>query len=231
MSIIVADEAPSIDIERSFAWSALESLPGPIAVWPVWRDHLLRHYSAFKAAFLKPVPESAVKFFPCINGCRCFHEVVRQSNGRMLGVCHCGACTPFTILPSDVIPFALDWPKLARGLSAALRLELKLARPRHCNTIQIGVFRTLPVLLTVQSSAGEFLQVLTAMLTQFDQSFILLSPTTRFLSAAGRDRLESRGAACFGLDALLDFGTDGSFTRLKNPAEVFSRLPVLNHPT
>lgn len=231
MSIIVADEDPSIHIEQSFAWSALESLPGPIAVWPVWRDNLQRHYPAFKASFLKPVPGSTVKFFPCIHGCPCFHEVVRQSDGRMLGVCHCGACAPFIVRPNDVIPLAPDWPKLGRSLCAALRLELKLARPRHCNTFQIGAFRTQPVLLTVQSSAAEFVQVLTALQAQLDQAFILLSPTTRLLSAAGRDRLESVGAACFGLENLLDFGTDGSLTLLRNPVELFGRLPVLNHPS
>lgn len=230
MTISAVQEQSSILVEQPSAWSVLESLPGPVAVWSVWRHKLNRHYQAFKTAFLKPVPESALKFIPCINGCGCFHEVVRQSDGRMLGVCHCGACSPFTVLSNDIIPLALDWPKLARGLCAALRLEHKLARPRHCNTVQIGLFRMLPVLLTIQSSAGEFHQVLTALLAPLDQPFILLSPTTQFLTAAGRDRLQSVGAACFGLDALLDFGEDGSLTPLKNPAELFSRLRAQNHP-
>lgn len=211
-------------------WSFLESLPGPIAVWPIWRDNLHRHYPAFKSAFLKPAPEATVKFVPCITGCRCFHEVVRQPDGSMLALCRCGACSFFTVLPDDIIPLTLDWPKLARALAAALGLQPKLARPGPYNTFQLGLYQTLPVLLTVQSSTSEFLHALTALLGRLDQPFILLSPTTQFFTAGGRELLQSVGAACFGLDALLDFAEDGSFTRLINPADLFAQLPPAFEP-
>ncbi|HWW02171.1 MAG TPA: hypothetical protein VNZ64_20895 [Candidatus Acidoferrum sp.] len=226
MTINSVHQQPLILKEQPAPWSFLESLPGPIAVWPIWRDNLERHYPAFKTAFLKPVPESPVKFVPCIDGCRCFHEVVRQADGSMLGVCRCGACSPFGLLPDDIIPLVLNRPKLARALCAALRLQYKLTRPGRYNTFQIGPFQTLSVLLTVQSSAGEFLHVLTALLARLNEPFILLSPTTQFQTAAGRDLLQSVGAACFGLDALLDFGEEGSLTPLKSAAELFDQLPA-----
>ena len=208
-----------------FPWSFLESLPGLRAVWPIWRDNLYRHYEPFKTAFLKPVPEDPVKFVPSIARCGVLHEVVTQPDGSMLAVCTRGRCDAYTVLPDDIIPLELDWPKFSRALAATLRLEPKFARAAPYHTFQIGIFNHLPVLLTVQSCTGHLLHALTALIGQLNQPFIVLSPTTAFLTAPARTLLQSVGAACFGLDSLVDFREDGSLVTLTDPAALFRQLP------
>jgi hypothetical protein len=69
------------------------------------------------------------------------------------------------------------------------------------------------------------------LLARLNEPFILLSPTTQFLTAAGRDLLKSVGAACLGLDALLNFGEDGSLTPVKSSVKHLAQLsPGLELP-
>ena len=217
-------------------WPVLESLPGPLAAWITWRDRLAPCYDAFKAAFLKPVPDSPLESVPCylgVQGCGCEHHVVPAPNGTLHGLCHCGHCESFTVLPEDLIPLDLDWPRLARALCAALGLPYKFARPGPYNTFQIGRFETLPVLLTVQSSAGEFLHVLTALVAKLNQPFILLSPTAKHHTPAARQLLQSIGAACFPLENHVAFDPKSGQLSTSNfdPSTAFGEIaPALEIP-
>src|SRR5258706_7592471 len=98
-----ADGGPELQPVEGNPWQYLESIPGPSAVWPVWRDRLRAKYAYFKAAFLRAAPEHSVKFFQCVN-CGCAHEVVRWPDGRVMAECRChpGRCDSFGITPEDL---------------------------------------------------------------------------------------------------------------------------------
>ena len=114
-------------------WLSLESVPGGVAFPTSWKLRLGPDFDAFKSLFLKPQSADLADFVPCPWNCGCFHKVVPQDNGTLLGLCQCAAraCDDYTVLPEERIPLELDWTKLARLLCRAFGLQPSASTPRQ----------------------------------------------------------------------------------------------------
>jgi len=216
-------------------WSCLETVPGPSAVWTVWKESLGANYESFKSAFLQGTSDRPVKFFPCLWRCGCSHEVIRRDDGRLFAECRCKPrrCDGFGLSREDIIPWEVNWSKLGRGLCTALGLTPKTARLGLYNTQQIGCWSAdaVPVILTIQAHDREFLHTVSALVGRIGKPFILVAPTGQHLGSSARELLETAGAVFLPLDAYTIFKEDGALEPTKGVRELLDQVaPNLREP-
>src|SRR6266568_8258818 len=140
-------------------WLALESVPGGSALPTTWKRHLGPEFQTFASLFLKARRDDPAAAVPCPFNCSCFHKVVPQENGTLHGVCQCSPqrCETYTVLPDEIIPLELDWPKITQVLCRAFRLQPRTVKFGLYNTLQIGAWSAdaVPVILTLSMSRPE----------------------------------------------------------------------------
>lgn len=208
-------------------WVALELIEGAAAVPWIWRRHLDQQFDAFAKAFLQRAAR-AVRIYPCPRGCGCAHEVLRSEAGQLTGVCRCESwnCDDLPLMPEDVMPLELNWPKLSRALAGVLNLETKAARFNLCATRQIGSWsaEAVPVILTIQNTPAAFRRIVLELAARMRQPFILWSPTAAQLDATSQELLGQVGAGFFSLEAHVSLNLSGSLHLTRAPGELFARF-------
>lgn len=218
-------------------WNALESIRGQCAVAGVWQRHLGGQFELFCRSYLTRRPELAVSY-PCPHGCGCAHAVMGpldcpppgSAPGGALpdplpAVCQCEDpdCPDLLLRADDLACWELDWTRLARALRRALLLEPKPSDFGDRHTRQIGSWscESVPVLLTIQTRAGDFRGAVALLTARLRRRFILLAPTTRFADAAALELLGNCGAALFGLDSQVELAASGQLHPRCAPGDLF----------
>src|SRR6266702_4709644 len=178
---------------------ALETVPGGAALPTIWKRQLEEHFEPFARLFLKSRPEETAQAVPCPWNCGCAHKIVLQGNGTLHGICQCNpqACGTYTVMPEEMIPLELDWPKLAHVLCHAFGVQEKVVKLGLYNTVQLGAWSAdaVPVILTLASSRPEFLNTIAVLIARLGQPFILFAPTNRHLGPGAKELLANTGAA------------------------------------
>jgi hypothetical protein len=208
-------------------WSSLESLLFPATIPAVWQSLLDDSFPAFRNAFLLRTDTNA-GFFPCPRHCGCAHEVVRLTPSEFLGICRCElwGCSDLKLSSEDITVWELSWNRLAQALCRALMLQPRPADLRLSTTRQIGAWSTngVPVILTIQSTASRFREILTTLTARLHAPFILLAPTASHFDADCAGLLGNVGAGFFPLENTIHLTPSGSLQPATAPGELFARF-------
>jgi hypothetical protein len=209
-------------------WSSLESIPSQRAVSAVWREYLGDAFDELKLAFLQTMPDRRAESVPCPHRCGCWHRVLASDESPLLAVCQCPTwdCDDFPLSPEDIVLWQLSWPKLRRALVAALNLDSKIADFGLRHTGQIGSWSAdaVPVILTIPQNALVLRQVIAELVARLHRPFILLLPTTQFVTAASQELLARSGAEYFALADNLRIGFNGRLEPVRPPGELFAQF-------
>ncbi len=208
-------------------WHVLENfyrLSQPAAAWA---REAGEHYAAFREAFLQRSSERA-GLYPCPRGCGCAHEVIEHGPGDIVAVCRCErwSCPDLRLTVDDVACWELSWTRLGRGLCRALSLESKPADLGLIKTRQIGAWSAsgVPVILTIQPEARLFRQAVLELVSRVRTRFILLSPTSRHLTASCLEMLGRVDAAFFDLQSCVQVMPGGRLEATRRPGDLFNKF-------
>ena len=200
-------------------WNAIETAPLAAAAL-AWHQLLGPEFEAAAALCLRATERRADRV-PCPRECGCGHRVVPGRRG-LVGVCDCDEpdCEDLVLRDADLVIWEVDIGKLGRKIAWALEcqpLELRLLVPR---TRQVGSLSEsgVGVLLAVARDRDEFQQVITALVAESGQPFVLVAPTSRFVDRRCRELLEKRQAEFLDLASCFTIEADGSL-KTKRPAK------------
>jgi hypothetical protein len=208
-------------------FSKLETIPGLVALESQWQEELGDLYPAFNSLCLQPASWQK-RSVPCPRGCGCDHEVVHRPDGSgTVGVCRCptAGCPDIPLSPSDLTPLEVSWTKLGYAVCGAFGLARRQAWISD-TTYQIGSWSTdaVPVILTIQWNSGGFRRVVAESAADLRRRFILLAPTSDFLDAHCKRRLENHGAAFFALNSHTLLTAHGTLQPIGVPGELFAQF-------
>lgn len=178
-------------------WLALEQLPGPAAVGPLWRA-LVRADFERVTGLLVPDRERAASF-PDLGGRGDPYDVVAHGPDDFVGVREGG--DPIPLRAADLVVYRLDTGALTRRVAGALGLDADGGPVEGLPGVhRVGRYRPAPpagypVYLTIQLEWRDHLRTVDALLTRTPGPFLLLAPTTRHHRSSAQERLEPRAAA------------------------------------
>ena len=179
--------------------------------------------------FLVPTDERA-ESVPCRDQfpCECHHRVVEHEPTRIMAACQCdeGGCRAFPIEPKDIAVWRADVRRLGREIASALQCQVKESEVDVRGAWQIGAFggESLPVILMIQASRSRFEQALMELVLKLGKPFVVLSPTSDFLTANGQSMLARVNAGFFGLGSVVEVMESGRLVAPKKAGEIFSRF-------
>jgi hypothetical protein len=209
-------------------WSSLEEVPTLSAVAAEWRGHMGNAFEAFCAGKLLEKAGRTASSFPCPHKFGCTHEVKPRGNG-FVGKCKDDdgtGCEDIPLTAEDVEVWELNRSRLGRAIAWALESEpreLRLLVPR---TIQVASFGdgAVSVLLTLPQSRDEFQEVITGLVAESGQPFVLVGPTNRFVDRRCRELLEKRNAEFLDLASCFEIQADGGLRARRPVRELLARF-------
>ncbi|MBI3871006.1 MAG: hypothetical protein HY299_20950 [Verrucomicrobia bacterium] len=206
-------------------WRALESLSGPVAVQAVWQELLGEDFDAVAQVYLDKTTEKA-NSYPCQSGCECAHRIVTHDDGQIVGVCQCEpeSCSDISLSPADVTLWEFNHRALAGAIIRAFECDWKdgdLGVPR---TRQIGAFgaASMPIILTIQYDSNSLRHVVAELAARLGKGFILLAPTSRFLTASSQALLKGAKAGFYDLESCLTVLPNGALQARTKAGVLFS---------
>lgn len=209
----------------SSLWQCLEDVHDLVAVSVTWRNGLAGSFDIVRATFLRSRMGRA-KYFPCPKECGCAHEVIEHSDGALVAVCRCEPwnCEDIPLAQADVMLLQLNWSKLGRAIVKALGCDSKEAAVGLPGTTQVGSFGSaaLPLVLTIQNDSDSFRRVVAELVARLRNGFILLAPTSRFLSGPCLELLAHAKAGFFDFESLVVLLPSGALHAPKSAGELFS---------
>lgn len=207
---------------------ALERIRGQSAVLRIWHEAAGADFANLHSAFLR-AGTTPVRFVPCVNGCGCAHEVFAEPDGSFAGVCRCetSSCDDLKLQRADVLPWELNWVRLARAIAQALDLKpasgWEWASPGFLHAGAFGAAQ-LPAFLAVQSCGADYRRGIAELCGSLRGPFLLFAPTLEFVDAAARQLLRNIGAAVFAMDNALLLRPGGVLLPRQAPAMLFREL-------
>jgi len=210
-------------------WLSLESIPGLVALEPVWRRMVGDQFDAFSSLCLQPASWT-VRRLPCPLQCGCEHLVIPRHDGTgALAVCRCSppVCPDIPLTRAQITPLEVSRLRLGQALCSAFGL-----RPRHTelgnipSTFQFGVWSadTIPAILTIQVQNSVFRRAVAELAAQLRRPFLLFAPTSDFLDAPSQAILQNHGAGFFALDSRVILTAHGTLQPVGPPGELFARF-------
>lgn len=150
-------------------------------------------------------------------------------------MCRCDPwnCDDIRLTEADLTVYELNWSKLGRALANAFGFTVKNNGLTLSGTVQIGAYgsTSLPIILTIQHERSEFFGQIAELAARLRDSFILLSPTNRFVDAKCKELLANCRAGFFDLENHIYLTKQGSIQARKPGAELFARfLPEESEP-
>jgi hypothetical protein len=174
-------------------------------------------------AFLRST-ERIVERVPCEKGCGCDHRVV-PCLGGFLGVCDCGrGCEEMRLPPVDVKVWKLSLDSLGHQIAKAMGCRPNLVELGLPRTKQVASFgdKSLPLILTIQSSQRDFVSIVEQLITQVPGRFILLAPTNRFAGDDSRTLLRQVKAGFLDFESILRLWPNGTIAANKSAEKLLS---------
>jgi len=154
--------------------------------------------------------------------------VIHHSDGSIVGVCRCESwdCEDLRLAPGDLTCYDLSWSHLSRAACKALGASTKSVEFGLPYTRQLGAWSVdaVPLILTLQSQACVFRQVVAELVARLRGRFILLAPSPKHFDIASQELLTRVDAAFFALDAYVVLMPAGNLQSNKPPGELFAQF-------
>lgn len=185
-------------------WQAIESIPGAAAVRAEWQRQLGSDFNLV-ATLLRPTDELAASFPVPHDLTALPYTVVQHGPDDFVGVAADGGAT-ITLSKSDLLIYRLDHRRLHVSIATTLGFELSEARVDGAPfTSRIATYRPFagfffPVYLALPLESADLLQAAQVILSQSDQPFVLIAPSSRHLRPPCEALLRARKACFVALD-------------------------------
>lgn len=210
-------------------WRCLEDMDAE-AVEAHWRRRTGTSYEPFRNVFLTR-SERRARRFPSPHVCECGLRVVRQRDGKIVGVSDCGTlgCENIALTEEDIRLWEVSWAKLAQAVARAFGCEAKRCDLNIQGTQQVAMFGgVLPLVLTLQRSEVGFASAVAQLVAVLKERFILLAPTDRHFDANIQGLLNGAKAGFFSLESHVALLANGKLQAAKPAGELFAaHLPEM----
>ncbi|MDW8356219.1 MAG: hypothetical protein RMK57_17000 [Bryobacterales bacterium] len=215
-------------------WRALESIPGLLDVPAFWE-----HYCGEDFALIQPYLLPTDVFghqYPCPRYPRdseCPRRIVDYGDGEFAAICRHSHqfCERIPLTPKDALIHTIDVARFAGALAPALKIRPQKIR-EFCGLREIGVSiapstRNCPAFLAIVNSVGQLQRFLHELLLSHPTPFILLAPTSKFLTADHLRLLDRHKSQVVSLEETVGVDDDGHFVPLQTAgAEEAPPTPV-----
>lgn len=219
-------------------WRALESIPGLLDV-PAWWEHFCGDEFPLIQPFLLPTNEFGYRY-PCPRYPRdveCPRRIIDYGDGEFAAICQHSHqfCERIPLTPKEALIRTLDVAKLAATLAPVLWIRPQ--KPRElCRLREIGVSiapatRNCPAFLAIVTSTDQLARSLHELLLSHPTPFLLLTPTSRFLTADHLRLLDRHKSHFVSLEETVGVDGDGRFVPLQVAGEdEAAPTPVADRP-
>jgi hypothetical protein len=130
-----------------------------------------------------------------------------------VGVCRCEPplCPDIPLTNAEITPLRLNWNRLTQALCEALTIQGAFEEMSAPSTVRVGLWSSeaVPVVLTIQTHYEDLERVIGELGVGLRKPFILLSPTSNLLKAAGRELLVRARAGFAPLDLMVTLARGG----------------------
>lgn len=207
-------------------WRALESIPGLQDV-PAWWEHFCGDESPLIQPYLLPTNVFGHRY-PCPRYPRdaeCPRRIIDYGDGEFAAICQHRHqfCERIPLTPKDALIHALDLAKLAATLAPILKIRPQKLQ-EFCGLKQIGVSiapatRNCPAFLAVVNSVDQLQRFLHELLLLHPTPFLLLAPTSTFLTADHLRLLDRHKSHLVSLEEAVGVDDGGRFVPLQTASE------------
>lgn len=207
-------------------WRALESIPGLLDV-PAWWEHFCGDDFPVIQPYLRPTDVFGHRY-PCPRYPRdseCPRKIVDYGDGEFAAICRhphqfCGR-VPLT--PKDALTQTLNLDKFTAALAPVLKIRAQKVR-QFCGLSEIGASiapatRNCPAFLAIVTSVDQLQRRLHELLLSHPTPFLLLVPTSTFLTADHHRLLERHKSLFVSLEETVGVDDGGRFAPLQAVGE------------
>ena len=200
-------------------WSALETVPGPAGLLPVWRQLLGGEFPAVEP-YLQPRGMLALSI-PCLDPRRPHlrYRVVEPEPNRFVGVCH-ETESRIPLTREELVVYEIDWPRFRHDLARTLELEPFGSPPDGLppDVQAIGSLRPVaglafPAYLVLALESRQLRSAICALASVTDASFLVLAPTRQHLRPDTQRVLEAHRSGFVALDEAVTAPSAGRWAR------------------
>jgi len=203
-------------------WRALEAIPGLQDV-PAWWEYFCGDEFRLIQPYLLPTNVRGHRY-PCPRYPRdaeCPRRIIDYGDGEFAAICQHRhqLCERIPLTPKDALIHTLDVARLAAALAPALRIRPQ--KPREfCGLWEIGVSiapatRHSPAFLAVVNSVDQLQRSLHELLLSHPTPFLLLAPTSTFLTADHLRLLDRHRSQFISLEQAVGVDEVGRFVPLQ----------------
>ncbi len=207
-------------------WRALESIPGLLEV-PAWWEHFCGDDFPVIQPHLLPTDVFGHRY-PCPRYPRdgeCPRRIVDYGDCEFAAICRHSHqfCERIPLTPKDALIHAIDMAKFAGALAPALKIRPQKLRD-FGGVREIGVSiapatRNCPVFLAIVTSMDQLQRSLHELLLSHPTPFLLLAPTSRFLTADHLRLLDRHKSHFVSLEETVGVDDGGRFVPLQPASE------------
>jgi hypothetical protein len=207
-------------------WRALEGIPGLLDV-PAWWEHSCGDDFPVIRPYLIPTDVFGHRY-PCPRYPRdheCPRRIIDYGDGEFAAICRHSHqfCERIPLAPKDALIHTIDMAKLAGALAPALKIRPQ--KLRHFGGLrEIGVsiapaLRNCPAFLAIVTSTDQLQRSLHELLLSHPTPFLLLAPTSRFLTADHIRLLDRHKSRFISLEETVGVDGGGRFVPLQPASE------------
>ncbi|MCH9647744.1 MAG: hypothetical protein K0U98_05855 [Deltaproteobacteria bacterium] len=203
-------------------WRALESLPGWCQTLPEWRSQLGEEWEVVGDLLRPTSAHGATQPCPGPEGDGCPRRIVEHPGGEFVAVC--GAepkrCDRVELNRQDVILYEVDLSRLAEPIGSTLGFRASVRQERS-GCWYLGAYGAagegaLPVYLASPVEPEDLESIISSLLLDSSNRFVLLTPTTRASNSIDLQRLARGESRLLALEDLLFVNLAGRLER--NPS-------------
>jgi len=207
-------------------WRALESIPGLLDV-PAWWEHPCGDDFPVIQPYLVPTDVFGHRY-PCPRYPRdheCPRRIVDYGDGEFAAICRHSHqfCERIPLTPKDALIHTIDMAKFAGALAPVLKIRPQKLQ-EFCGLREIGVSiapatRNCPAFLAIVTSTDQLQRSLHELLLSHPTPFLLLAPTSRFLTADHIRLLDRHKSRFVSLEETVGVDDGGRFVPLQTASE------------
>lgn len=207
-------------------WRALESIPGLLDV-PAWWEHFCGDDFPVIQPYLRPTDVFGHRY-PCPRYPRdgeCPRKIVDYGDGEFAAICRHPHqfCERVPLTPKDALTQTLNLDKFTAALAPVLKIRTQKVR-QFCGLSEIGMSiapatRNCPAFLAIVTSVDQLQRRLHELLLSHPTPFLLLAPTSRFLTADHLRLLDRHKSHFVSLEETVGVDDGGRFVPLQAVGE------------
>jgi hypothetical protein len=180
-------------------WSALEDIPGTVAVLADWRNRLGQDFDA-ASSLLRPTDEYAHSY-PDVNDPYSYYKVVPHGDDDIVGV-HSNDGSTIKLTKAEVLIYRVDRKRLCQRIAKAFRVsDSQTSVDGAASPILVGTYRPqvgagFSAYFVIPHESADLQRAVESIAVRHGGSFILVTPTARRMRPDCSSLLKSL-QACF----------------------------------